>query len=239
MRIGIVGGTGREGRGLALRWARAGHQLMVGSRDAARAVDKAAELAAELGQGPGGARSSGSIAGGSNEEAAVHGEVVLLAVPYAAHADSLRGLRASLAGRILIDITVPLVPPRVTQVQLPGGAAAALEGQALLDPTTRVVAALHHVSSAHLGEPDHAIDCDVLVCGDDEPARAVVIGLCADLGLRGLDAGPLRNAIALESLTAVLLHLNRRYKTSTGLRITGIAGSAGVGGPGDRAAGGG
>ncbi len=216
MRIGIVGGTGREGRGLALRWAAKGHAIVVGSRDAARAQEKARELSAELTGGV------GSITGGSNEEAA-GGEVVLLTVPYAAHADTLRGLRGALAGRVVIDITVPLVPPKVTQVNLPAGTSAALEAQALLDPTTRVVATLHHVSSAHLGEPGHAIDCDVLVCSDDQEARTVAIGLIEDLGLRGLDAGVLKNAVALESLTPVLLHLNRKYKTNTGIRITGLA----------------
>jgi NADPH-dependent F420 reductase len=110
----------------------------------------------------------------------------------------------------------------VTRVHLPAGGAAALEAQALLEPSTRVVASLHHVSSAHLGDADHAIDCDVLVCGDDETAREVVIGLLADLGLRGLDAGPLQNAVALESLTPVLLHLNRKYKVNAGIRITGL-----------------
>ena len=217
MRIGIIGGTGREGRGLALRWAGAGHEILIGSRDAARAQEKARELAA-LSGAPGGAR----ITGGSNEEAATAGEVTLLTVPYAAHAETLKGLRVQLAGRILVDITVPLQPPKVSQVHLPPGSSAALEAQALVDPSTRVVAALHHVSSAHLGEPGHAIDCDVLVCGDDEAARTLVIGLIGDLGLRGLDAGVLRNAVALEALTPVLLHLNRKYKTNTGLRITGL-----------------
>jgi hypothetical protein len=216
MRIGIVGGTGREGRGLALRWAAAGHEVVLGSRDAARAGEKARELGATLPEG------GHRITGGTNEEAAAAGEVTLLTVPYAAHAETLKGVRAQLAGRILVDITVPLQPPKVTQVHLPPGNAAALETQAIVDPSTRVVAALHHVSSAHLGEPGHAIDCDVLVCGDDEAARGIVIGLLADLGLRGLDAGVLRNAVALEALTPVLLHLNRKYKTNTGLRITGL-----------------
>lgn len=215
MRIGIVGGTGREGRGLALRWAAKGHEIVVGSRDAGRAAEKARELSSELGAG------AGSIAGGSNEEAASC-EMVLLTVPYAAHADTLKGLKGALAGKIVIDITVPLAPPKVTQVNLPQGTSAALEAQLMLDPTTRVVATLHHVSSAHLGEPGHAIDCDVLVCADDQGARDAAIKLVEDLGLRALDAGVLKNAVALESLTPVLLHLNRKYKTNTGLRITGL-----------------
>jgi NADPH-dependent F420 reductase len=216
MRIGIIGGTGREGRGLALRWAAKGHEIVLGSRDAERAKEKAREFAADLPEG------KGSISGGSNEEAASAGRVAVLTVPYGAHESTLRALREPLAGRVLLDITVPLQPPKVTRVHLPAGGAAALEAQALLEPSTRVVASLHHVSSAHLGDADHAIDCDVLVCGDDETAREVVIGLLADLGLRGLDAGPLQNAVALESLTPVLLHLNRKYKVNAGIRITGL-----------------
>jgi hypothetical protein len=216
MRIGIVGGTGREGRGLGLRWAAKGHEVRVGSRDAARAADKARELTAELGA------TGGSISGGSNEEAARWAEIVVLTVPYPAHGDTLRGLVEALAGRIVVDLTVPLQPPKVTQVNLPPGTAAALEAQALLGPAVRVVAALHHVSSAHLGDPAHPIDCDVLVCGDDQAARDAVVALVGDLGLRGLDAGVLKNAVALESLTPVLLHLNRKYKTNTGIRITGL-----------------
>jgi 8-hydroxy-5-deazaflavin:NADPH oxidoreductase len=209
MRIGIIGGTGREGRGLAIRWARAGHDLVIGSRDAARAREKAREL-------------GDRIEGGTNEDAARAGEVAVLAVPYAAHAETLRGLVEPLSGRILLDITVPLQPPKVSQVHLPEGGSAALEAQALLGPTVRVVAGLHHVTSAHLGDPDHAIDCDVLVCGDDEAAKSTILGLVGDLGLRGLDAGVLRNSIALESLTPVLLYLNRKNKTNTGIRITGL-----------------
>lgn len=215
MRIGIIGGTGREGRGIAMRWARAGHEVVVGSRDAARAAEKAAEFAAAAGAGA-------LITGASNEEAAAAGQVALLTVPYGAHKDTLSSLRGALAGRILLDITVPLQPPKVSQVHLPAGSAAALEAQALLDPSTKVVAALHHVSSAHLGEPDHAIDCDVLVCSDDADSRRTVIDLVRDLGLRGIDAGVLRNAIALEALTPVLLHINRTYKTNSGIRITGL-----------------
>lgn len=215
MRIGIVGGTGREGRGLALRWSAKGHSILVGSRDPARAKDKAAELfAAATG-------AKGLIEGGSNEDAASC-EVVLLTVPYGAHADTLKGLKTQLAGRVLIDITVPLQPPKVTQVHLPPGTSAALEAQSHLDTTTRVVATLHHISSAHLGDAAHPIDSDVLVCADDQEARNLGIQLVEDLGLRALDAGPLRNAVALESLTPVLLHLNRKYKTNTGIRITGI-----------------
>jgi NADPH-dependent F420 reductase len=118
---------------------------------------------------------------------------------------------------------VPLRTPKVTRVHLPEGHAAALEAQALLGEGVRVVASLHHVSSVHLADADHAIDCDVLTCGDDNDAVELVCGLIGDLGMRGVHAGALANAVALESLTPVLIHLNKKYKSAgTGLRITGI-----------------
>lgn len=215
MNIGLIGGTGREGRGLALRWARAGHAVRIGSRDAARAKEKADELRAAAGAGV-------TIEGGDNAWAA-SADVALLSVPYSAHAQTLESVRASLDGRILIDITVPLKPPKVGEVNLPAGQSAALEAQAIVGPSCKVVAALHHVSSAHLGDPDHALECDVLVCGDDAGAREKVIALIEQLGAVALDAGPLKNAVALESLTPVLLHLNKRYKTAAvGVRFTNV-----------------
>lgn len=239
MRIGIIGGTGKEGRGLALRWARAGHDLAIGSRAAERGQAGARELAeilaADTGQDsgqqsgqqsqePGGeGQKPGHIAGGDNAWAVRGSDIVVLAVPYGAHRDTLAELKSALAGSIVIDITVPLAPPRVREVHLPPGQAAALEAQELLGAGVRVVAALHHLSSAHLGDMDHAIDSDVLVCADDDDARAQAMTLIEDLGVRAVDAGPLRNAIALEALTPVLLHLNRRYKSrGCGLRITGL-----------------
>lgn len=212
MRIGVIGGTGKEGSGLALRWARSGHTVTVGSRDAERGNDAAQRLSV----------GAISIHGGSNLDACEAGDVVVLCVPYAAHAETLRSLKSALDGKILVDITVPLKPPHVRRVHLPAGRAAALEAQSILTDS-KVVAALHHVSSVHLADPNHAIDCDVLVCSDDGDARSLVVGLIADLGLRGLDAGPLENAIALEALTPVLLHLNKVYKsTGIGIRFTGI-----------------
>jgi NADPH-dependent F420 reductase len=214
MRIAILGGTGREGRGLALRWAKAGHDVVVGSRDAERA-SKAAEELSGLG--------CGTVRGGDYASALEGTEVAVVSVPYAAHSELLTALRTSLVNLLVIDITVPVKPPRVGVVTLPAGQAAALEAQAILGLECRLVSTLHHVSSAHLGDPAHAIDCDVLVCSDHEDAKTRVIGLVGDLGLRGLDAGPLRNAVALESLTPVLLHLNKRYKAvGAGIRFTGV-----------------
>ena len=216
MRIAIVGGTGKQGTGLAVRWARAGHTIVLGSRDPAKAKAKAAELA---GEGHG-------IEGGDNAWAAREGEVVVLTVPYEAHAETLRGIAEAAAGKVVVDVTVPLKPPKVSRVQLPAGLAAALEAQALLGPSTPVVSTLHHVSATHLADPTHVIECDVLVAADDARAKATVLGLVRDLGLRALDAGPLANAVALESLTPVLIHLNRIYKSQgAGIVFTDLSGA--------------
>ena len=211
--VGVVGGTGKQGSGLVRRWARA-RDVILGSRD----PDRAALEARACGEATGAV-----VRSGTNAEAARGADLVVLCVPYAAHAETLRELAADLQGKIVIDLTVPLVPPRVTVVHLPAGRAAALEAQAILGPGVRVVAALHHVSSAHLADLAHPLAGDVLVCGDDPGAKAAVIELVGELGVRGLDAGVLENAIAIEALTPVLLHINRTYKArGAGLRILGL-----------------
>ncbi len=214
MKIGIVGGTGREGRGLAVRWAKAGHDVFIGSRKAERGRDKAQEFSEEF---------DITVRGADNASACEHGDLIVVTVPYSAHRPTFESIRDRVANKVIVDITVPLQPPKVRSVHLPEGQSAALEARALLGEDTRLVAALHHISSEHLSDPSHIFDCDVLVCGDDKDARAEVIGIIRDLGLRGIDAGVLRNSIALESLTPVLLHINRRYKAvGSGVRITGI-----------------
>jgi NADPH-dependent F420 reductase len=161
--------------------------------------------------------------GGDNVAACNHGELIVVTVPYSAHRATFESIKAAVGNKIVVDITVPLQPPKVRSVNLPDGEAAALEARGYLGNDARLVAALHHISSEHLSDPDHAFDCDVLVCSDDKEARATVISLLSDLGLRGVDAGVLKNAIALESMTPVLLHINRRYKSvGSGIRITGI-----------------
>ncbi len=215
MRIGILGGAGKEGRGLAMRWARAGHDVVIGSREAARAQAAAQELSA---------RAGAAIAGGSNA-AAAGCEVVVLSVPYPGQRETLEALRGELTGKIVIDLVVPLKPPAVSKVHLPEGGAAALEAQATLGDAVRVVGALHHVSSVLLDDLERSLDEDVLVVGDDAAAKDVVIGLVGALGMRGLDAGPLANAVALEAMTPVLIYLNKRYKRhGLGLRIAGLDG---------------
>jgi NADPH-dependent F420 reductase len=214
MKIGIVGGTGREGRGLGVRWAKAGHDVFIGSRQAEKGVAKAAEFAEEFGV---------TLQGGDNVAACNHADLIVVTVPYSAHRATFESIKGAVGEKVIVDITVPLQPPKVRSVNLPEGQAAALEARSYLGDGARVVAALHHISSEHLSDPDHTFDCDVLVCGDDKKARATVISLMPDLGLRGVDAGVLKNAVALESLTPVLLHINRRYKSvGSGIRITGI-----------------
>jgi NADPH-dependent F420 reductase len=214
MKIGIVGGTGREGRGLGVRWAKAGHDVFIGSRQNDKGVAKAAEFAEEFGV---------TLEGGDNVAACNHAELIVVTVPYGAHRGTFESIKEAVGDKVVVDITVPLQPPKVRSVNLPEGQAAALEARSYLGDNARLVAGLHHISSEHLSDPNHEFDCDVLVCGDDRDARELVISVVSDLGLRGVDAGVLKNAIALESLTPVLLHINRRYKSvGSGIRITGI-----------------
>ncbi len=214
MRIAVVGGTGKEGRGLAIRWSKAGHDVVIGSRSAERGAERAAELNEEYGC---------NLTGAGNEACCEGAEVVVLSVPYGGHADTCRALREHLQGKIVVDITVPLKPPKVRSVHLPDGQAAALEAKEILGDDVRVVATMHHVSSMHLADLSHDIACDVLVAGDTRAARDTVIGLIGDLGMKGVDCGVLRNAIALESLTPVLLYINKRYDApGAGVRITNL-----------------
>lgn len=214
--IAVLGGTGPEGGGLALRWAHAGHTVIIGSRDAARAQAAAEAINAKIGA----ERASGA----ANAEAAAAAEIVVLTVPYAAHEATLESVKAACQGKILVDVTVPLVPGKVTRVALPPGGSASQEAQALLGPEVRVVTAFQNVSAEHLGELGHPVDCDVLVCGDDKASKATVIALAKDGGMTAYDAGPLANAVVPEGLTSVLIGLNIRHKVKhSGIKITGIA----------------
>lgn len=214
--IAILGGTGHEGSGLGLRWAKAGHSVIIGSRTAEKAEAAAKELNEKLGLN--------TVRGLDNMAAAQAAEVVVLTVPYAAHAATLESVSVACAGKIFIDVTVPLVPPKVSRVQMPAAGSASQEAQNLLGPEVKVVTAFQNISAEHLTDPDHAIDCDVLVCGDDKDAKAVVIQLAAEAGMQAWDAGPLANAVVAEGLTSVLIGLNMKYKVkSSGIKITGIA----------------
>ena len=158
-----------------------------------------------------------------NAAAAKEGEIVVLTVPYSAHAATIESVKEAVQGKIFVDVTVPLVPPKVSRVQMPAAGSASQEAQNLLGPNVKVVSAFQNISAEHLKDSDHPIDCDVLVCGDDKDAKAVVIALATDAGIKAWDAGPLANAVIPEGLASVLIGLNLRYKVkSSGIRITGI-----------------
>jgi NADPH-dependent F420 reductase len=216
MTIAVLGGTGKEGSGLVLRWAHSGYRVLIGSRDAERAAAKATELNQLLGDD--------LVRGLDNVDAADEADVVVLSVPYGAHKPILESVKAVVQGKILIDVTVPLQPPAVRTVYVPPGKAASLEAQALLGEGVRVVAAFQNVGAQHLPGLTHAVNCDVLVCGDDEEAKNEVFQLVEAIqGMRAVDAGPLANAVAVEALTPVLLYINKRYQVKgAGIRITGL-----------------
>jgi len=221
MRIGpiaiVVGGTGALGGGLALRCPRAGHEVVIGSRDAARSIAAASEVAAITG--------SAKVRGLRNLEAAEAGEIVFVTAPFASQAATLESIRAAVAGKIVVDTTVPLVPPKVARVQLPAQGSAAQIAADILGPGIRLVTGFHNVSAEKLGiEGDPG--CDVLVFGDDVEARDVVVELAGGIGLRALHAGPLANSAAAEAMTSVLISINKRYRVAggAGIRIAGIEG---------------
>lgn len=215
IRLAVVGGTGKEGGGLALRWARAGYSVVIGSRTQEKAERVSAEMNHEL--------AAGMIRGMTNEHAAAQADIIVITVPYTAHQPTLEGIRDAAQGKIVVDVTVPIAPPRFTEVVLPKGRTAAEEAQAILGGSVQVVSAFQNVSAIHLKDPDYVVQCDVLVTGDDEEARRKVIALAESIGLRGIDAGPLANAIVAESLTPVLLGINKRYGAKdAGLHITNI-----------------
>lgn len=213
--IAVLGGTGAEGGGLATRWAKAGHKVILGSRDSGRAAAVAAELNQALG--------IDTVKGDSNRNAAKAAEIVVLTVPHGAQRRTAEEAIDGIRGKILIDATVPLVPPKVARVQLPADGSAVASLQKLLGEQARVVSAFQNVSAHYLKDLDHRIDCDVLVCGDDVAAREVAIGLARDAGLRAYHAGPIANSVAVEALTSVLISINSRYKVAgSGIRITGV-----------------
>ena len=217
--VAILGGSGAEGGGLALRFAAAGYKVIIGSRDAAKAQEAANKIAQRLPQA--------SVYGADNQSAAGQAGVVILTVPFGAQRSTLESVRTQLQGKILVDVTVPLVPPKVSQVQLPEDHSAAIGAQKLLGEGVKVVSAFQNVSAhqlEHLGEP---VDCDVLVCGDDKDARETVVQMARDAGMIAWHGGVLANSVAAEALTSVLIFMNRRYKVpGTGIRITGLGDAA-------------
>jgi len=215
--VAVIGGTGAEGSGLAVRWAVAGYPVVIGSRSAEKAASVSAELAGLLPAG------SAAITGATNAAAAAVGDAVVLSVPYDAQAATIDQIAAACQGKVLITVGVPLKPPKVSVVWHPQGGSAAEEAQAQLGPEVRVVAAFQNIAAGHLKNLDWQADCDVLIAGDDKEAKQLTAELVRAAGFSSVDAGPLANAPVLEGLTAVLIGINIRHKVkSSGIRITGI-----------------
>ncbi len=213
--IAVIGGTGKEGKGLALRWAHAGYELIIGSRDAERAANAANELKMMLGKP--------NVRGLSNADAAREADLVVLSVPYEAHAAILEMIADAVQGKILIDVTAPLDPENKKKaLHVPEGSAAQA-AQQRLGANVRVVAAFQNISYTHLTDLHEGLGCDVLVCGNDKEAKKQVIELAHAAGMTAFDAGPIENAVVAEGLPAVLININIQFKIkNAGIQITGV-----------------
>ncbi len=215
MKIAIIGGTGPEGSGLGFRWAASGHEIVIGSRRAEKGERVAAELLAR--------RPDLAISGTDNVTAVAGCDVAVLAVPYEAQAATLESVRTELAGKLLITVVAPTGEKKSQVYRLDSGQSAAEEAQAQLGDEVRVVAAFQNIGAHYLTDLAHEISCDVLVCGDRKEDKELALQLCADAGMRGVNAGALQNARAVEGITSILIAVNIIYKVKdAGLRITGI-----------------
>jgi 8-hydroxy-5-deazaflavin:NADPH oxidoreductase len=207
-KIAIIGGTGNLGSALAWRLARAGRGVIIGSRTAESAVAKAAEL-------------SHGLTGMANADAAAAADLVIITVPFSAQAATLEDIKPHVAGKIVVDTTVPLVPPKVMRVQLPAEGSAAAKAAAILGEGVRLVSGFHNVAAHKLAQ-DVDVDCDILIFGDEKAARAEVVELANAIGLRGVHAGALVNSAAAEAMTSLLIFINKNYQVDgAGIRITG------------------
>ncbi len=212
--IAVLGGTGKEGKGLAYRWAKAGYQVLIGSRYSEKAVTVASEIM-ELLEG------ESSVVGTTNQEAAGQANIAVVTVPYSGHRELLESVREALNGKLVIDTTVPLVPPKVSKVQMPPAGSAAQEAKEILGENVEVVAAFQNVSYERL-LGDEEVECDVLVTGSSKKARQEALTLVEAAGLVGWDAGPIENSVVVEGLASVLININKQYgSTHAGIKITG------------------
>jgi len=215
--LAVIGGTGAEGSGLAVRWAVAGYPILIGSRSAEKATVAAAELRSLL------AQAAVTIGGATNADAAAQADIVILSVPYDAQTGTIEQIVAGCQGKVVITVGVPLKPPKVATVWHPPGGSAAQEAQTQLGADVQVVAAFQNVAAGHLKDLSWQPDCDVLVTGDSKAAKQQAIELAQAAGFVAIDAGPLANAAVVEGLTAVLIGINLRYKVKdSGIRITGL-----------------
>ena len=211
--IAILGGTGDLGTGLAIRWSKAGYKIIIGSRTKEKAVKAVTSLK----------KVNPNVAADAmiNEDAAKIGDIVVLTVPASHQLSTLEGVKQYLTGKILIDVTVPLVPPKVGTVQLPAEGSAGKRAQDLLGDRVMVVTAFQNIA-AHLLQEDIDIECDVLVSGNKKKAREKVIKLAKEAGMNGFHAGPIENSAAAEALTSILIQINRRHNIShSGIKIVG------------------
>lgn len=220
-KIAVIGGTGDQGKGLALRWAQAGYAIIIGSRDAARAAAAAAEMKSELSGNP-------DIAGAANEDAAAQAAIVVLTVPFAAQIATLKSIVSSLRpGSLLVDVTVPLEPAvggKPSRVLGVWAGSAAEQCAEFAPQGVEVISAFHNVGAAALADLAHEVACDILVCGASREAKARVRPLVEAIpGCRFVDAGPLANSRIVEAMTALLIGINIRYKAHTGIRLTGLS----------------
>ncbi|HQR03571.1 MAG: NADPH-dependent F420 reductase [Proteobacteria bacterium] len=210
--IAVLGGTGNLGYALARRWVKAGYTVHIGSRGADKAQEAATKLSADVGK---------PVRSGTNRDVAAAADIVVITVPFASQAAILEDIKPVVGGKLVVDTTVPLVPPKVMRVQLPAEGAAALIAQKMLGAGVTLVSAFHSVA-AHKLVTDVDVECDVLVFGDDKAARKRVIALAEAAGLRGLHGGSLANSAAAEALTSILIFLNKTYAVDgAGIRITG------------------
>ncbi len=216
--LAILGGTGDLGTGLARRWAQAGYQVIIGSRTQEKAEAAVADLREVMAE-RGVARIS--VRAMENLAAADAADIIALTVPFSHQASTLERVKPALAGKILIDVTVPLVPPKVARVQLPAQGSAGQIAQDILGEGIDVVSAFQNVAAAHLQE-GHGVECDVLVCGNKKTAREEVIKLVEAAGMRGFHAGMINNAAAAEALTSVLITINKQYGCHAGIKISGL-----------------
>jgi 8-hydroxy-5-deazaflavin:NADPH oxidoreductase len=211
--IAVVGGTGHLGKGIARRLAKAGHSVTIGSRAAEKAQGIAEEMNAELGL---------SLGFGANTDVVQGKDVVIVTVPYENQESTLKQIAPHVGSAIVVDTTVPLMPPKVMRVQLPAAGCAALEAHAHLGPDIRFVTAFHNVA-AHILDSAAKVECDVLVFSDDVEARKVIVGLVNEMGLRGLAGGALANSAAAEALTSILIYMNKNYGADgAGIRFTNL-----------------
>ena len=215
MTIAIIGGTGNEGKGLAYRWSKAGHQVIIGSRKLDKAQNAVNEVLTFAGRAL-------DVTGMENPEAAAAADVVVLTVPFTAHQATLESIKEATQGKLFIDVTVPLVPPRVTKAQMPPAGSALQEAKEILGENVKVASAFQNISHELLFN-EAEIECDVLVCGEGKEVRGTVLQLVKDAGLIGWDAGPIENSMVVEGLTSILIGLNIKHKVhSAGIRLTGL-----------------